>query len=356
MENRRRKRNRKSKNKSNPKIIVIKQRANKEEDKESKALIPMKKILRERFLNTSLKLLIIAIIIVIATYAWFTTQKDSKVDTLDAKIVQSNEVSVSLDGGKTWSQEANLNIDTDFTLYSEVTSDGLTFYKANSKNTKGTPLNFVKAEGGVDYLEFQILVKSLMPTNIYLEKKSEVIPACGLDTDKLLNSKNVVRESSEGNFSRDLIAGAVRVAIIEDDLINEKYVPQNKTKLVWAPNKGYQIKAEENKLVAYLDSKELQSYKYIKVTNATTFEEADVPNLRDEIKASYDELKCYDDPVLTSIQEIDENDESKNVRSLTVRVWIEGNDREAIYSLKGGLFQVNLSFVGISDSYSKTQV
>ena len=68
-------------------------------------------------------------------------------------------------------------------------------------------------------------------------------------------------------------------------------------------------------------------------------------NLKDVISASYDTKMANGDPVLVSI---DTEDGLEKKAGLKVRVWVEGNDRDAVSALKGGIFKINLSFVGIT--------
>ena len=65
-------------------------------------------------------------------------------------------------------------------------------------------------------------------------------------------------------------------------------------------------------------------------------------NLKDEINASYAEKKSYGDNILLTISE-----NEPVYKALTIRVWVEGNDRETISPLLGGMFDIKLSFVGI---------
>ncbi|MDD2376712.1 MAG: hypothetical protein PHD15_04860 [Clostridia bacterium] len=313
---------------------------------ESKSLIPRSVILKEKLVSSVTKLLIAVIFFIIATYAWFTNNKDIGVPNLNATTSGAEQVEISLDNGITWLKTAEFDIADDFVLYKESTSEGINFYKPNIKSDDGTPINFVPAIKNEDYLEYKVLFRSLAPTTIYLEKKSDVYPAAGKNTINLINSTEIIRESPDGNFSKDLIAGAVRIAFIENDIIDEEFIEQTTPKLIWAPNKGYQVKIVDDKYYGYLDSTESQDYEYTKVIDFDSFYLESLTNVTEDINASYETFSSGDDIALTSIDTISENIE-ENVRAVTIRIWVEGNDREAIYSLKGGQFKIFLSFVGI---------
>ena len=94
-----------------------------------------------------------------------------------------------------------------------------------------------------------------------------------------------------------------------------------------------------------MESTNSQSYKYIKVYDSNTFYEEDLDNLKDVISASYDTKMANGDPILASI---DTEDGLEKKAGIKVRVWVEGNDRDAVSALKGGIFKINLSFVGIT--------
>jgi hypothetical protein len=317
------------------------------ENVECKSLIPRKQILKEKLLSSSIKLFIVICLLLITTYAWFINNKNVGVSDLSATTAPVNTMEISLDNGLTWSKIAELNIVDNFILYKESTSDGITFYKPNAKGEDGTPLNFIPAVKNEDYLEYKVLFKSATESTVYLEKKSEVYPAAGKNIINLINSSEVIRESTDGNFSRDLIAGAVRIAFIENDLVNGTFVEQNTPKFVWAPNKGYQVKYENNKCIGYLDSTDQQQYKYTKVLDYDSYYLEDLSNVIEDIDASYETHTSGGDTPLTNIENNSQNS-NENIRAITIRIWVEGNDREAIYSLKGGQFKINISFLGLS--------
>lgn len=127
-----------------------------------------------------------------------------------------------------------------------------------------------------------------------------------------------------------------------------KFVEKNKTNLVWAPNKNYEIKNDNGKLKFDINSNSIQNYNYIKVLSSNTYEEARVENLRDEINISFEDRTTMNDLEIASIRNDSENDK-ENIKAVTIRIWVEGNDREAVSALKGGLFDITLSFIGIAE-------
>lgn len=291
------------------------------------------------------KLLIISASLVVASYAWF--YNGSSVSTgISARLNPMNNIEVSLDNGDTWNNSTNLSIFSNIVFNNEVTGNGINMYVASLKDGNGNPIAFTNATANEDYLEFTIMFKTTLPTKIFLEKNSSVTP-----TTSTLVGQDVIRKSSDGNFSRDIIAGAVRIAFIENDYSQGRYTPQNTTKLVWAPNKKYEIIENTNGYDVNLNSNNLQNYNYLKALTRYTYEEDTVDNLYDEIKASYNEKNTYGDPVLLTVTE-----NEPVYKSLTIRIWVEGNDRETISPLLGGMFDIKLGFVGIEKEENENEV
>lgn len=303
---------------------------------------------------TVYKLIAIVVSIFVFSYAWFVHESNSYLEGVNIGTAKTNNILISEDGNQGWGNSFNIDVGEGFRFNNEVTSEGINFYKANLKDEDGNPLSFTNAILNEDYLEFDVWFKNDSSVKLFLDKDSSVYPECGTTKDDLIlypgsdkKIDDIVRASAYGDFSRDLIAGAVRVAFIRYNYNTEtdKFELESTPSLVWAPNKGYEITEGDGWYSASIDSKNSQNYKYIKVNSSNSFSEEDVTNLLDVIHASYDEKMANGDPVLVSI---DTEDNLEKKVGLKVRVWVEGNDRDAVSALKGGIFKINLSFVGLS--------
>lgn len=298
------------------------------------------KIRNNKLLKASLELLLIMVSVLVVSYAWFFkgTQVESKDLTIKTKA--SRILYISLDNGVTWDTELSLNLGNDFKFNTEVTGNGIKFYKALTKREDGAPITFTTAEKGVDYLEFDILFKANAPLGVFLDSDSYVLPSVGTTQNNLIG-QGVLRRSSYGDFSRDLIAGAVRVAFIENDYVEDQYVPKLKTSMVWAPNKNYELIYQNNQYTFDINSTNSQDYKYVDAEEGINY--INVDNLKDNLNTDFDNDYANGDPMITKIDENFNN----GIKAVTVRIWIEGNDREAHTALTGGIFTLNLSFMGI---------
>lgn len=284
------------------------------------------------------KLLVILFALMASSYAWFTHGTRMNMDGLSIKTRGVQNLSFSLDGGVTWDDDQSLNLDENFKFDSEITGDGINFYVPNSRREDGRPISFTDAVSGKNYIEFEIRFKSEDTIGLFLESESFVKPTAG-DNNSDLFGTDVIRKSISGNFTRDLIAGAVRVAFIENDIVDGKAVPKNETKLVWAPNPNYELIKNANGYNFLLDSKNKQNYNTLDKDNLNP---KIVRNIKDNVNASYDLGSASGDPMLLYL------DQPNEVKSLTVRIWVEGNDREADTSLKGGVFRIYLGFTGLN--------
>ena len=293
-------------------------------------------------IKSGFKLFVIISIFLAATYAWFVNNGDVQTSDLNIRIASPNNVQVSLDDGATWEDSTGLNLPPDFAFGREISGNGVNFYVPSSKRDDGTPIVFTTALVNTDYLEFNILFRSEGNAGIFLQDTSYVRPSAGITASDLLG-EFVTRPSSSGDFSRDLIASSVRIAFVENDYINETYVPKSTANLVWAPNKNYEILCT-NICTANINSTNSQNYKYINASNAAEFYEARVNNIKDTLSADYSLLTGNGDPMIAYI----DADADNGLKKVTVRIWIEGNDRDNVTALTGGVFIMNLNFMGIT--------
>lgn len=300
----------------------------------------IKEIFNNKVVKQAGELFLIVVSIFIVSYAWFVKTTKNETKDLTIKTKASRLLYISLDDGQTWSTELSLNLSDNFKFNNEVTGDGVNFYKAATKRDDGIPITFKSAVSGSDYLEFDLLFKSNAALGVFLDSDSFIIPSCG-ETQVDLIGDTVVRKSAYGNFSRDLIAGALRVSFTENDYVNEQYVSELSSSLVWAPNKNYELLYDSGIYTFDIFSNNYQDYRYIDSTNG--FEYKYINNFKDNLNASFEEDNAHGDPMITKI------DPSYNggIKSVTVRIWVEGNDRETHDALSGGMFKININFMGI---------
>ena len=303
-------------------------------------------------IRTNIVMLIITVAgLYLISYGWFYLSQASSLQNLEVKTDLSNVVQISLDNGTTWMNQKPLDIGQNFGFYNEITGDGIDFYKPDEKTALGAPISFQVATKNRDYLEFDVLFRSLAPAGVFLDVESYVIPAVGTVSEDLLGPTSL-NKSSFGNFSKDLIAGAVRISFIEGNYLSNECQITTVPNFVWAPNRNYELAYESGSYSAYIDSTNDQNYNYIKVDSPTVFSEDRVLNLKDNINASNMTGSANGDYML-AFSEGDADLENAPIACMRVKVWVEGNDREAKTPLKGGQFKISLNFVGITKQFNE---
>ena len=311
----------------------------------------MSKQTNKKIYSTIVKLIAIIVSIFVFSYAWFVVNKENHLENIEIGTVKSNNILISQTGEDGWGSSLSINSLNEFVFNNEVTSDGINFYKAASKNDTGKPLKLVSASKGEDYLDFDLWFKNDSNVSIYLDKSSAIYPQCCIDVNNaLVNTTNtrsdIERVSSYGDFSRDLIAGAVRVAFINYNYNeeNNSYELDDKPVYIWAPNRNYEIIYKDGYYDFDINSTNYENYTYMKYLSSTSFNETKLTNVKDVINASYVSKSSSGDEKLFEIKS-----SGQDVKAgLKVRIWIEGNDRETVEALKGGIIKFNLSFVGFT--------
>lgn len=288
---------------------------------------------------------ILLISLVGGTLAWFFVNEEVTVnygnsifceagDSLEIALVQNGTTS-------RWSSSVDYSAG-EFTTV-DITGDGLNLYRPSEIDENQQPVDFVDAVSSLedtkhyDYIELEVAFRSVSKMNVYLSDESYISP---VKTDD--DGKNIY-----GNFSRDYIAGAMRVAIIDETGL----------KMLWAPNANYQLIQNANGSYAFKtgefgDSVPESDYYYFaenedgELVQQPVSAEAYASNqfVVDRTGAMKDE--AGKSPVLATLAPASEGAYAQ--KTVKIRIWFEGTDREAHQALAGGNVNVKLKFVGVS--------
>lgn len=286
----------------------------------------------------------------------------------------------------------------------DITGDGVNLVRPNMeygnwKINTGTN-DYSIAEANTQYISFDLIVRSKNPATLSLGPQSYAIGACETVTENdetvakpdgsLLTGSGVTRKSDYGNFSRDAIVGAVRVAFIDytDDgtitadsltqsLQNDKLASE--ASLLWVPRPDLYLNNNShdsdvtgwslNTDVADTDTFNLQSaaltdsnystyrHQQYNIFNSRTENNDDVPDNQIitntgsyvHISSEDDEDGCYclnDSVALTNLaytKTVVENNQDVTYYygKVRVRIWVEGTDTESRRALAGGKFKFN---------------
>lgn len=322
------------------------------------------------------------------SFAWFIFDETATVrNKSDMQITAGDRLEVSLDG-KNWGH----TLEPEFTkspVLPDITGDGMTFYyptvlDADDKTVQD-PSSFYAIdmnkpdEVSMYMITFKLYFRSATDMDVYLLNTSYVHPG---NTDVGADNKSMF-----GNISTDFIAGAARVAFLEeitevDDQGNETV--REVLKNIWIPNDKIQLsynkgKAEiktEGSRETFEGTEYPYGYMYIGKDEVVKDEEAEgeaaegeATELVDVVKTNPYTWKDYGNrlisigngslaipatggeaakanhaaPLLSFSGEGGKIEE----KVLIVRIWVEGTDREADKALVGGKMNYALDFVGI---------
>lgn len=276
-----------------------------------------------------IKLTISALLLVSVTTAWFIFTKDAKVEPLGLDVTKVVSVSVSSGDGN-WSQNLEINHTEEGNIrVTEYSGNGKELYSPVVENKQ--VVGFARADESASnngYIDFQIQFKADGAASIYLGEGSEIAP------------ESLTSNLNDNKVSKNYIAGATRVAMWSGD----------SAPLIWTPNALYEYNETTKAVIASGTVEE--SYQY---ATDTTVENMKTISTNGEVSgvsedgmflwgAIDDNLAIRSKPVITFTAE----DGEDTVKTLNVRVWVEGTDREAVKDLIGGRFKIGLKFTAIT--------
>ena len=320
----------------------------------------MKKM-NNKFSSIIFSLVLSVALLVNVTFAWFFLNTDVEVEYGSEIVCETGtslEVSMyeGLDssGKEIWSSHSNkVSKGTVSAKLQDITGDGQNLYTAGTLKADSAgnliPSNFsvasnIDSTGYGDFIELKVQLRSSSPMDIYFGGASSILPVYDGDNDN-----NIF-----GKFSKDYIAGAMRVAVIDG-----KSAKDGELKMIWAPNPNYQLTRKDNGTYEFTTEGTIESYKYYKL------DEENNPYLYGVSADDYFEKKFIygnvgaDDtmingsPMLSTLTYQEKDDEANRrvagfwYSDLVVRIWFEGTDREANQALSGGQAKMNLLFNGI---------
>ena len=288
---------------------------------DSKKKIPYKSYL--------FKMCSVLVLLVSVTFCWFVFSKENTIDSLQVEVTSVVNVTISDDSKEEWDDKIEID-PSDMTTVTEYSGNGEKLYlpiiarnEVQGYFLDTDSLNYDTMETG--YIEITTYVKTDGPICFYLGENSSITP-------------------KDPNKFEDNIAGAIRVA-----LLVEGYEP-----FIWVPNTTYEYDADtktvtkngtpEEKFyyVETLEDKQiLEANELVEIENTTG--ETGYANDGRFVWGDLDKIENYTSnvsPIFRTSKDLDKELEIKMV----IRIWIEGTDREAVKSMIGGKFNLNLTF------------
>ncbi len=296
--------------------------------------------------------------------AWFVNYKYNRLNAPKIQIVTGDYMEISGDGSK-WNNQLVIQASK---LRWDVTGDGIDLWRPQMDDSGAAPDlteedNWTKAtkdpyDDGelLDFIEVPVSFRSDRQMNIYLGANSAVTPICAQgnslyssdpDSDLWSKVENVSNFStSSARFSRNYIAGAVRVAVLQNT--GTEASPQLERKALWVPNPNYElITSPSYDLKANGTAEESYTYYTYSVTDSQA-EKTLKTWAAGDVKTSFTTGSSdtpSDSDYVTTMQQ--NTTDGLYYADLVIRIWVEGTDREARLALAGGEFDVDLQFVAV---------
>ena len=335
--------------------------------------------------------IVILSVATVFTMAWFLFDETATIQTSDnMKITAGSKLEIARIDSKgnlgEWGQMITLN--TGSVSYPDISGDGNHFYYPKALTAEDK--TFESKDSFLDistvddnspyYITVHLRFRTTMPMDIYLSEDSFVSGK----TSSLVGA-DVDNKSLFGDFSRDGIAGAVRVAFVE---YNSQALDEYTLKNIWIPNDTYELTYSDDEFIgdngdhkAYFKTDGTQEYTVLedgtrsynygymaptvengveKMTFIPWSEEQYVSkmiSLQSQGLASEDSDGVHWIGGATSLITFEEADIKNGFaeRDLYIKIWIEGTDREADKAFTDGELKYNFSFMGIQKKDFETE-
>lgn len=231
---------------------------------------------RTSIFRTLILALVLSVTVFILVFAWFTNSQRATANDLSVQAVSDLGLQCSFDNNEYLPSIARAV--TDNFKFPLITGNGSNFFIPALDRSAGTPLLYAANESAGhaagswkekrepvpayytedgetytsgDYYVEDIWFQSDKPLKVYLTDQSSITP---LDAGKSVTEME--RKSEYGDFSKDNIAGAARVAFFQlQDVdkegtevgnLSKDAVEKDESEFIWIPNDKYQLTTSEN--------------------------------------------------------------------------------------------------------------
>ncbi len=313
----------------------------------------------------------IVLVLVLAgagVFAWYMNLTSNLIDpqTLQVTTSQFLEVRQAAAPGEEENDFGHsLELSFEDLVLVDITGDGTTLVRPrllqNADEVTGltyaapdtsTVSEWTDPEPNKDYIDVTLEFRSNKHLDVYLGSGSAVTPHCGVEN--AMNPGEDDNPSNYGSFSRDLMAGAVRVAFVTAD--------EQQTSMVWEPNRQYKLyyyagneEGEGRGWFFDMNSNdfELTHYYYYVAGSGhkvqSSLEAQNIPVVYDSsLEMNTAAVSCpTGEGANAHIVTLEYNPETGFYEgSAVLRIWIEGCDRETRRAIAGGAVDVALYLYG----------
>lgn len=322
-----------------------------------------------RMIAKNLIVMLVAVIVALTgVLAWFSSNTTAEANgiSVECKAPDGIEIAIVEKGATPMNSDFHEDSITlgqqDFLenlSLSEVTSDGITFYRPILNQLGGTAIPDPSKEWedeediiNKSYISFDLYIRSKSQQNIYLSDTSNFsTPA------KTLTGADADNKSTMGDFSRDCIVGATRLSVVGYNSTDN--APERK--LLWIPRPDLKFYVDDNEHTNHVNegltdtSATNYEHKYWNVTideNGVQIRPDEATTMTSGVTASKQvdgEFVLGEKTLITELKstrtfEIDDKGTLENYycNRVTVNIWIEGEDDESRLALVNGNFKADL--------------
>lgn len=303
-------------------------------------------------------ILLVALLITLSTsvYAWFNINTTVSVEELEISVETDKSLLITDDPTGSWYTSVNLSYVLDGKKISADVSGGAsgTFYTIYGEHYSAeNPILYQYAKSNkdvatgadFDFLELDLYFKAENPCNVYLSNQSSILPKEDPEGLLTLTGDTAYSKSDYGPFSKNYIAGAVRVGVWEVKEVEG--VETEEFKFIWIPNQNYELINPSGTTQNYtfnpdgvLDPN--QNYIASATDNGDgTFSSAVVSSYDADTIKYFNSNFTTGEATVASLVTLSDDARAH----IIVRIWIEGTDRESHAALSGGDFITNLLFI-----------
>lgn len=298
--------------------------------------------------------ILLVLLVVGFAFAWFAVNYSNIVEGDQVEIVADSALEISFTGADgSWKNYLNLNdsnsgVNFDTLEFRDITGSGDgTFWKPALNQGSGfasvnSTDDWLPPTANKEYIKFDLYMRSADPLTVSLGDGASVTPL-----NSPLIGANAGNKSSYGNFSKDLVAGAVRVSATHGS---------NGRIFTWIPRPNIYLAAGPEAGITSYDI----------ITNAAAggtfsvginpYEHWYYPS-KDSVMAQLTTNVITGD-ITTKNQQLLVNLTTKDAATgyyqdkITVYVWLEGCDNEARRAFVGGNFKLSFALSSADASVS----
>ena len=301
---------------------------------------------KKRSLKSSLLILLLtAVLLIVSTYAWFTSNQTVTVSSLNVNVEAKNGLQISVDGTNWKSIISNEDISSAITTYSaaknqipavlepvstaglvDTTTGYLNMYYGTVDSTSGTPLLTAVKETDANgttgkYIAFDLFFKVDVDTPVWITPNSGVNPKMGTDgvtptVDKGLKNASRMAFVNEGNLAPGATTAAIQALKGATDA----------TVSIWEPNydvhtpAGVQAAQDIYAITTTTTGGSVIPYKGVKAPISTGV----------ALNSSSTDYFASVTPAYTTVANFSSNESfmtlSAGVTKIRMYMWIEGQD------------------------------